>query len=268
MNKIITIVPHYNNPDGLYSSLNSIHKNERVDILIVDDGSRLKKPDEEKAANAFKADGKIIFIYLAENKGIEQALNTGLRWAIENSYPFIARLDCGDKNIGERFNKQLKFLEENQKIFLAGTWAKVIDQDGNHIYDLCYPTESQKLKKRIYIQNPFVHPSIMFRSEALKKVGFYPVKYPAAEDYAFFFKFVNNYDTANLGETLIEYEINTNSISSKRRKDQVESRVKLLLDNFKFGIYPAFGILRNFFLIYATREQVDSIKRLIKWKAE
>jgi hypothetical protein len=39
MNNVIILIPHFNNFSGLCNSIFSIEKDEKVDVLIVDDGS-------------------------------------------------------------------------------------------------------------------------------------------------------------------------------------------------------------------------------------
>ena len=74
MNKLVLLIPHYDNHKGLLVSLASIGCNENLDVLIVDDGSN-NKFDEIEVKKAFQATGNIFFIYLQQNSGIEIALN-------------------------------------------------------------------------------------------------------------------------------------------------------------------------------------------------
>ena len=45
MNKVVLLIPYYNNSEGLLKSLRSIDQNEELDVMIVDDGS-VNKFDE------------------------------------------------------------------------------------------------------------------------------------------------------------------------------------------------------------------------------
>src|SRR5688572_24336817 len=110
MNKVALLIPHYNNFRGLITSINSIDSSEFIDIVIVDDGSTVEKIDEDVLNKAFKANGKIKFLYLEKNKGIEYALNHGLEYILKNNYQYTARLDVGDVCVGKRFAIQHKFL--------------------------------------------------------------------------------------------------------------------------------------------------------------
>src|SRR5688572_29234183 len=113
MNKTILLIPHYNNPLGLMKSLSSISCIENIDVLVVDDGSN-QPFDEGMVSNSFNANGSVFYIYSKVNQGIEFALNSGLEFIIQKKqYQFIARLDCGDLCLGNRFQIQETFLINN-----------------------------------------------------------------------------------------------------------------------------------------------------------
>ncbi|MBF9254970.1 glycosyltransferase [Pontibacter sp. 172403-2] len=266
--KAVVLIPHYNDPEGLQKTIASFSENEPCDVLVVDDGS-IAPIDENKIQELFKATGEVFFLYLEQNSGIETALNKGLDWIKENDYQFIARLDCGDINMPQRIHKQLEFMENNADIQLLGTWAEAIDVNGNPLYQLHLPAAHEDIEKKMFLNNMFIHPTVMFRKEALDVIKEYPYDYPAAEDYAFFFKFVRNFKTANLPEVLVRFEINTaGGISSTRRSTQLQTRIKIIKENFKFGYYPIMGITRASILLFIPRNIVESLKKRILWKGK
>ncbi|WP_035668991.1 glycosyltransferase [Flavobacterium sp. 83] len=263
MNKVVLLIPHYNNPLGLMASVASIEASETLDILIVDDGSITERINEITTNQAFKATGKIKYIYLKKNEGIESALNHGLDYIVKtNQYHFIARLDCGDTCIGKRFEIQEKFLVENPEIKLVGSNAIAVDPKGTFLYKTLFPEKNQVIKNKMFNNAMFLHPTVMFAEEIIAIVGKYPTNYKAAEDYAFFFKIVNKFETANLPEFLLQYEINPSGISFSKRKEQVWSRIRVIKDNFYFGFWPVYGITRNLILYVLPHSIIQKIKRL------
>lgn len=84
MNKVVLLIPYYNNSEGLIKSLKSIDPDEELDVILIDDGSK-NKFDELILQNSFKAKGTLYFEYLEQNLGIEFALNHGLKISIEKS---------------------------------------------------------------------------------------------------------------------------------------------------------------------------------------
>jgi glycosyltransferase involved in cell wall biosynthesis len=265
MNKVVVLIPHYNNPKGLIKSLRSIVSTEKIDVVIVDDGSLSNKINETVIHNSFLANGKISFLYLEINQGIEYALNHGLNFILDlKKHQFIARLDCGDICIGKRFQIQQVFLTRNPTIKFIGSNAIAVNTEGEILYKSNYPLKSKDIEKRMYLNAMFIHPSIMFDIAIIPIVGKYPLNYKAAEDYAFFFKIINNFQTANLQEFLVQYEINPSGISFSKRKLQVWSRIRIIKDNFYFGFWPIYGLSRNILLYILPNSLIQKIKFKIK----
>ena len=257
--EVIIIIPYYNNPIGLEKSIVSIREKISIDIIIIDDGSK-QKLNVIGLKKKYHA-GKIFYRKNKQNKGVAVSLNRGLDFAREKKYKYIARLDAGDLCYKNKFELQHSYLKKNPDVKLLGTWARVIDDKGEHLFDLKHPTKYKKIKKLAYLNSVFLHPSVMFSSSVLREVGQYPLNYLHAEDYAFFFKIINRYKTENYPEILMDYIVDKNSISSKFRKQQVISRIKVISKNFYFGIYPIYGIIRSFILLFYSREMSNFIKR-------
>ena len=196
---IIILIPHFNNPKGLYESLSSISKQEPVNVLIVDDGSQKEnKPKETKLKEQYPQISNIICLDNIANRGIEYVLNDGLKYAQEKGYKYIARLDCGDVCHRERFKLQKEFLDTHLDYFLVGSWVNFVDLTGKKVFEFKPETTYDKIEKKMPIANQFSHPAVMFRTSVLEQVGYYPLDRKSAEDYAYFYKFVNNFKTANL----------------------------------------------------------------------
>jgi glycosyltransferase involved in cell wall biosynthesis len=264
MNKVVLLIPHYNNMEGLKKSMQSISSSEELDVVIVDDGSLVEKIDEALINEIFTAKGQIYFLYLKTNKGIERALNFGLQYIVQKDhYDFVARLDCGDLCLNNRFEKQIKFMEQYPEIQLLGTNVEAWDVQGNYLYTLNMPNTHKVLKRKMYLNCMFIHPSVMIRIKTLIEVGFYPENYQSAEDYALFFKIIKRFQSANLPESLVAIEINPKGISSTSRKIQVKNRIRIIKENFYFGFYPIYGLLRSYILLYTPSSAIQELKKIV-----
>lgn len=263
MNKLVLLIPHYDNPKGLLVSLASIGCNENLDVLIVDDGSN-NKFHEIQVKKAFQATGNIFFIYLQQNSGIEIALNKGLAYIIKNKYTYTARLDCGDVCLGDRFQLQKDFLEEATSISLVGSNVNFVDTNGAYLYTVKVPEKDELIRKKMYVNAMHIHPSIMFRNSIFPKINLYPTAYQAAEDYAFFFNVMNSFKVANINKVLVQCEINPKGISTLMRKKQAKNRIKIILNNFYFGLYPIYGLLRSLLLYITPLSILIKIKKIVK----
>jgi hypothetical protein len=265
MNNCALLIPHYNNPEGLVKSIQSIDESENIDIFIIDDGSLKNKIDESQIRKVFAANGKIYFDYFDKNKGIEHALNRGLNLISEKgNYKFIARLDCGDLCLGKRFQIQQTFLEENEQIVLVGSNARAVDVNNNFLYNYVHPEKDKEIKNKMHVNSMFVHPCVMFKIKAVKEIGLYPTNYKSAEDYAYFFKFVKKYEVANINMELVQIEINPNGISISSRKNQAKNRLKIMMKHFYFGFWPIYGFLRSIILYILPYSIILKIKKIVK----
>ena len=259
MNNVAILIPHYNNPKGLLKSINSIKENLILDIIIVDDGSN--KGFKENQFKKYK-NGNIIFIYLDKNLGIESALNRGLEYLVKNHYKYVARLDCGDLCCEGRIEKQIKVLKSNPNIKLVGSNVSFFDELGVEKFVYKVPTGYKTILKQMYLRVMFIHPSIMINIDIIEKIGYYPYGYKAAEDYAFFFKIIKNFEATNLDEILVKCEINKDGISSKKRNIQLLSKLKVIMKYFYFGFYPICGVIYTVILLIIPKNIVFKIKKL------
>jgi glycosyltransferase involved in cell wall biosynthesis len=233
MNRTALLIPHFNNPQGLAASLASVGEHEQIDAFIVDDGSSRQRVDEAACAKAWKANGKLHFIYLPQNQGIEHALNTGLQAIIEAEYDYIARLDCDDLCAPDRFAKQQAYLDAHPEVYLLGSAVSFFDASGDR-FTIHQPQSHADIVKQMHDDNAFTHPSVTFRATGVKALGLYPTDCKAAEDFAYFWRFVAHYQTANLAEVLTKSEYNDSGISMSRRRQQQAMRIKLLWRYFDY----------------------------------
>ena len=262
LSKIIILIPHFNNVKELLLSIKSIDETIPVDILIIDDGSS-NKPSKEELQDLY-SQGELYIEYLQENLGIEKALNVGLSIIEKEHYKYIGRLDCGDINYKNKYTKQVTYLDDHPDTYLLGTWVELVDVHGNFLYTLKHPTEYKVIKKRMYLNSMFVHPSVVYKTEVLSIIGNYPVDYKAAEDYAYFFDILKKLKVENYPEVLLLYKVDNNSISSQKRRIQVKNRIRIILKHFYVGYWPIYGLIRNVPLFFMSRKLTTWLKQWFK----
>ncbi len=241
MKRVAFLIPVYNNSEGLRKSLQSLHEQEDLfDVVVVDDGS-VPKLRLDKTAYSFD----IELLHLAENQGIEAALNEGVRWIDSQGYEFIARLDAGDSVVAGRVEKQLEFLDSEPGCGVVGTWVEMVDADEQFLFELRHPTSHQGIVTKHRTNNALAHPSVMLRTNVLREVGLYSSKYKAAEDFDLWLRIQTNAELRNIGECLVRKELSTASISARRRRRQTLSRMKLLCREFAWSDYRSYAGLAH-----------------------
>lgn len=263
MKDFILLIPHFNNPEGLITSLKSInYPTDKFEVLIVDDGS--KTPLNEQSLRAALPNMPVKVVLLPVNVGVAKALNAGLKEIHKRSdYKYIARLDCGDTCNPERFIKQVKFMDEHPEIYLLGTWCSFTDSITHKSYIYKTQTEHKQIIKEMHFKCSFIHPTVMLRREVMDTIGYYPENYPYTEDYAYFWKIIRQHKCALLPEVLVDIETNTNTISAANYKKQALSRAKIIKT---FGTNPLLtfeGTLLAYIRLLVPYSIVSKAKKLL-----
>ena len=156
---------------------------------------------------------RIKLIKKEKNKGFigfVENLNIGLK---EAKGKYIARMDADDIAFPDRLQKQYDFLGKNPNIFLIGTSAELIDENGDKIKNGVFNAETNinTLKNKNLINNNVYHPTIMFRNE---QGLFYRDKMQGCEDYDFYLRlYSSGKKISNLPDILLKYRILETSIT-------------------------------------------------------
>lgn len=266
--RVALLIPYYNDPDGLYRSLDSVRPDEPCDVLVVDDGSVRHPLDAAEAAHHCHTQGQLFTLGLAANHGIEGALNTGLTWIRERGYEYVARLDCGDRNRPARIARQLEFLDQHPEVVLVGGQASYVDLAGNEQFVLPLPADHDEILAYLRNNSAFMHPSVMFRTAVLDRVGLYPTEFPRAEDYALFWDMAQVGRVANFPEPLIDYELDPDSLSLSGRREQLKSRLKLQRRNSDGSWAARRGIARTILLMATPYRAAKRVKTLVNPRSD
>ncbi|MBU1085238.1 glycosyltransferase, partial [Patescibacteria group bacterium] len=166
--KLAVLMAVFNNAETLEEAINSILNQTYKDFqfVIVNDAST--DQSNQIIAKFVKQDSRVILIENKHQLGLTKSLNKGLK-VIKTKY--IARMDADDISLPNRFEKQLKFLEDHPEIALLGTAAFLINKEGKKLKLKTNPIDNQHLKKVILHYCPFIHPTWMIRRSALIEVG-------------------------------------------------------------------------------------------------
>lgn len=240
MPKISVIMTIYNtDKEYLLEAIDSVLQQTYTDfeLLLIDDGSTIDYTD----LPCIHSDQRIIYSKLPENVGIAMARNFGLGKATGE---FIAFLDSDDVAMPERFEKQIFFFENNQKIDCVGSSFMIIPEG-----KICHnKTEHNDIVLHLLLDGcAFLHSSVMLRTKIIKENNiFYNVDYVPAEDYAFWLDLIGVCNFANIDEILVKYRWHGANISitkADKQKDLAnKARIKKLLyitNNYDNNSYKA-----------------------------
>jgi len=232
--------------------------------LVVDDGSKVPVTSASIELG-IKIDFAVVVLRNDVNEGIAAALNKGLKWIEEQTAAaHVARLDCGDVCAPDRFYEQMDFMRSHSDIGLLGSWCFFEDRARSVRYEYKTPTSHSKIKKAMHFRNVFIHPTVVFKTGLLRKVGYYPTRFIHAEDYAFFYELIKVTRSHILDKLLVTCEINDAGISLKNRHEQLISRAEIVM---RYGTNPLLkigGILRVYALQLLPKRLVLRLRKLVK----
>lgn len=256
---VAILIPVYNNQNGLIKTLNSIEYDFPLTIVVIDDGSQ-----EAIQICTENYQPHQIYIYrLKRNKGVEHARRLGTK--LLKSFKYIAFIDAGDEAINHRFKVQFDYLESHNTIDCVGSWVNMIDENNKKIeYIVKTPENSDTIKQQIYAKCCLFNPSIMLRTTAIFDVGGYRETYACAEDFDFLIRFIETHQCSNVQQVLLNYEINPNSVTSKRRDTQITSSLQILWQHPKYtNIYWWLGVAKLYALKLFSRNKIHILKKYV-----
>ncbi|MFP4828513.1 glycosyltransferase [Paraburkholderia sp. BR10879] len=220
---VAVLMPAYNGQDDVARTLASFDEDATIYALVVDDGSTPPIVAPEVPGMCVE------ILRMAQNGGIERALQAGIEALAARGFRYAARIDAGDLAAPQRLAKQRARMEAEPTLAALGTWTQVVNRAGEPLFMLRPSSDARALRRTRLLRSPLVHPSVMLRVDAVLTVGNYRVQYPAAEDLDLFLRLMEHYECANLPELGLYYELNEGGISATKRRRQIVSTLRLQL---------------------------------------
>jgi hypothetical protein len=151
---------------------------------------------------------------------------------------------------------------------MVGSGARFIDdKNGAMVMYYVPPLVHEDIAKALCFNNCYVHPTWLFRRDAMARVGPYSLEYPAAEDYEYLRRAVaGQIRLANVPDILLDYRISTGGISVSKRRRQLLDRLKLqiaYLDPLNWRSWA--GMAKTLMLFAVPRKLVTVMKA--EWRS-
>jgi glycosyltransferase involved in cell wall biosynthesis len=214
----------YNGERYLTSALQSILNQTYQDfeLIAVNDGSTDRS---QQILDEFASRDPRVRPIMLPHVGLVRAFNCGLDAARGE---LIARMDGDDEALPERFEIQVRYLQEHPEVVVVGSQVMQIDEDDDPLAPLPgLEIEHEKIDQSLMdLGWPIVHPSVMIRADALRAVGGYPDIFPH-EDHDLFLRLAERGRLANVSQTLLRYRRHAGCVTAKHsRSDGLAVSVK------------------------------------------
>lgn len=243
--KISVIMSVYNGERYLREAIESILSQTFTDFefIIVNDGST----DNSLEIIQSYHDDRIRVINNEINCGLTKSLNKAIR---EARGEYIARQDADDISLPNRFEEQIKHLEEHPQVALLGTSIYRIDSGGKILRKTVAMVNPGK---SLFRQNQFNHGSTMFKREAVNRLGGYNELFRYSQDYELWLRLAKYYEVSNLTQVLYKLRFHNEAIrfkhgdesalyhllAPKLASDELDTKVlKAIKDDGIKSLYP------------------------------
>jgi len=247
------------NPDYLKECLQSLVEQtlQPSQVVLVEDG-----PISDTLANiihSFKDLLNIESVLLEKNIGLGPALNKGL----ESCYfDLVARMDTDDIAVSDRFQKQVKVMEQYPDISVSSGVVEEWNEDMTKMLHMRHlPLDHESIFKFAKLRCPVSHPAVIYRKSAIQRVGGYPDIYP--EDYPLWSNLLQNgFKFKNIPDVLIKMRVGE-ALVSRRGLDFLKGEIEIFKFQKQIGFINSYELFRNISQRLVLRLSPTLIKRLL-----
>jgi glycosyltransferase involved in cell wall biosynthesis len=182
----------------------------------------------------------VTFVPLRTNRGLGPALDQGLA---ASWFDVIARMDADDVSMPQRFEVELPLIAEAD-IVGAGLYEFV--EDTNEIVgQRVPPTGPARIRRYARMHDPFNHPTVVYRREAVLAAGGYG-DLPLMEDYALFARMLaGGARPVNVAEPLVFYRVGEEAFRRRGGARLLRSELRLQREFLRRGFTSPPEYLRN-----------------------
>lgn len=231
------------NPDFFLQCLNSLLSQSVLpdELIIVKDGP-LTDELELVLAN-LKFEGKLIIIALPENVTQGPARASGIAAA---SCEWVAIMDSDDICCRDRFEKQIRMIEDNPLLgIVGGQIDEFVDLPTRPVSFKLVPEQHRDILRYAKKRNPFNHMTLMLKRDLVTKVGNYAY-FPGFEDYDLMVRLLNNGAIcANHHDVLVHARVGNGMYGRRRGFTYIRSEWQMQLMMKRIGFINNFELLVN-----------------------
>lgn len=211
-------------------------------LVVVKDGELSKELNKIIEIYQNQYPEVIDILELKKQNSLGMVLNEGIK-VCKNSY--IARMDSDDVARRDRFEKQLKYLQEHPDIDVLGGYIEEYDQDMKKAGSLRkVPLTQKEIYKRIIRQNPFNHSAVILKKKSVLEIEGY--KDCQLEDYDLWIRMrLKNMKIANLPDVLVNYRTSLDMYKRRTGLEYLKGIIKIEKLLLKNRLINRFQYLKN-----------------------
>lgn len=251
---VLMSVYYKEKPEYLDAALNSLVSQTLLpdEIIVIKNGKLTKELDNViEEYNKFFPD-KFKILAWDTNQPLGQALRIGVE---NSSYNYIARMDSDDIARADRFEKQINFLIAHPDIDIVGSSISEFEDNPNDVISYrILPKCHEDIYKFAKFRCPMNHQTVLFKKDAVLKVGNY-ISFKDIDDYYLWARMLKNKAVfANIQECLVNAR--AGNAMFKRRANLTyffNNELPLQIEFFRIGFINFYQFIRNIILKFLLR---------------
>jgi glycosyltransferase involved in cell wall biosynthesis len=182
----------------------------------------------------------VTLVPLPCNGGLGPALDRGLA---ASHFDVIARMDADDVAMPHRFEVEVPLIRDAD--IVGGGLLEFVGDTDNIVGQRVPPTDPSQIQRYARMHDPFNHPTVIYRRQAVLAVGGYG-DLPLMEDYALFARMLQHGARAvNVAEPLVYYRVGATSFKRRGGLDLLRSELRLQREFRRQGFTTPVEYLRN-----------------------
>ncbi len=224
--RISILIPVYNGSRTITETIDSVFKSTytNFEVLLINDGST---DDSGKICEELaKTHSQIRFFNHTVNRGLSGTLNFGVS---EAKGEYIARINQDDVMTPDRLEKQLDFLTAHPEVVCVGGAIELFTDSGKIVDLVRFPLTDKELKAKWLYLSPFSDPTVMYRTETVKKTEGYTQKFWPVDDVHMWYQLGTIGKLANLKDIVTKVRWHEEAGSIKSHRTQMNKLYELHL---------------------------------------
>lgn len=264
-----------------FSVLLSVYKNEKAEylkkaiesiyfeqtlkpneIVLVEDGPLSDELYTVIKELKLKLKEILKIVKLEKNSGLGIALNKGI---LECKNEFIARMDTDDISHPARFEKQMKYIKENPKVDVLGSFmCEFIDDINNIICIKDVPINN--IESYMKYRDPVNHPTVFFKKSKVLEAGNYQEILLNEDSYLWRRMLIKGSIFGNIPEPLLYFRVSNDTYKRRGGWRYVKAEWILQKEYFKLGVINVNEFIINIICKSIIRLIPNQIRKMIYLK--
>ncbi|MDF2522753.1 MAG: family 2 glycosyl transferase [Clostridiales bacterium] len=221
------------------------------EIVLVKDGPLTDGLEGVIQSMEERYPGLFRIVALERHSGLGEALKIGI---LNCTYPIVARMDADDISLPQRFEKQLKLMENNPEIDLVGSWLAEFETDSHEVSVIRQvPIDLEEIKSIARYRNPLNHCTVVYRKSSVISSGNYK-DIRGFEDYYLWIRMLrNNCKMVNIPEVLVLSRADNEMYLRRGGLKYIGNEMWLLKEFYKLGFISLAQFVRGLIMRSVVR---------------